>query len=221
MKNIAVVGSSGHAKVVADAIEKQGRYNILGFFGPARSHSEHQLGKHPHLGPDENIANIISSQSLDGLILAIGDNFLRSEISKKIQNRVPNIPFARVIHPAATISGDVKIGQGAVILAGSVVGSSCEIGEHCILNTKSSLDHDSRMGHFSSLGPGVTTGGNCTIGDFSAIGLGANILNGIKIHEHSIVGAGSTVTKDIASHCVSYGVPAKPVRNRDPGDQYL
>ena len=33
MKNIILVGCAGHAKVVIDVIEKEGKYNLVGVFG--------------------------------------------------------------------------------------------------------------------------------------------------------------------------------------------
>ena len=44
------------------------------------------------------------------------------------------------------------------------------------------------------------------------IGAGAIILPGVTIHDGAVIGAGSVVTKDVPSHTVVAGVPAKPIR---------
>jgi acetyltransferase-like isoleucine patch superfamily enzyme len=85
----------------------------------------------------------------------------------------------------------------------------------------SSLDHDSRMDDFSSLAPGAVTGGNCHIGTHSSIGIGAVVRHGINIGDHTVIGAGSAVVHDIGGHCVAYGVPARTIRKRRVGEQYL
>jgi acetyltransferase-like isoleucine patch superfamily enzyme len=46
------------------------------------------------------------------------------------------------------------------------------------------------------------------------VGIGAVILPRIKIGEGAIVGAGSVVTRDVPAYAVSYGSPAKVIRER-------
>ncbi len=48
------------------------------------------------------------------------------------------------------------------------------------------------------------------------VGANAVILDGVTIGEGAIVGAGSVVTKDIPSHAIAAGVPAKVIKYR-PG----
>ena len=89
------------------------------------------------------------------------------------------------------------------------------------MNTNASVDHDNRLGSFSSVAPRVATGGNVTVGEFAAIGIGATVLQGRRIGQHAVVGAGSVVTRDIPDFTVAYGIPAKPIRTRTPGEKYL
>jgi sugar O-acyltransferase (sialic acid O-acetyltransferase NeuD family) len=220
MKNIAVVGSSGHAKVVVDIIEKQGIYAIAGFIDMNRSVGEKTLN-YDVLGKEEDLPKLISSHHLHGIIIAIGDNFIRSQVVNKIKHMCPDICFVTAVHPLSCIAKTASLGQGTVAMAGSIVNPSCKVGEFCILNTNSALDHDSKMDDFSSLAPNVTTGGNCEIGHASAVGIGATLIHGITVGEHSIVGAGSTVLKDVEPYCISFGTPAITIRSRQQGDTYL
>ena len=43
--------------------------------------------------------------------------------------------FAKVVHPAAKIGRDVKIGYGAVIIAGAIVNTGARIGRNVIINS--------------------------------------------------------------------------------------
>jgi acetyltransferase-like isoleucine patch superfamily enzyme len=106
-------------------------------------------------------------------------------------------------------------------MAGAAINPCCSVGRFCIMNTNSSLDHDSTLEDFASLAPGATTGGNCRIGQFSAVGIGAVMIHGIHVGEHTVIGAGSLVMKPIESFVVAYGSPARAVRNRKQGDEYL
>ncbi len=45
------------------------------------------------------------------------------------------------------------------------------------------------------------------------VGARSIVLKGVTIGERAVIGAGSVVTRDIPSHCVAVGVPAKAQRN--------
>jgi sugar O-acyltransferase (sialic acid O-acetyltransferase NeuD family) len=218
--NIAVIGSSGHAKVVIDIVQQQGKYKIVGLLDRFRSAGEQTLG-YSILGKEEDLPELERAHDLKGAIIAIGDNFVRSQVAARVRQVAPNLAFVSAIHPSASIATEASIGEGTVVMAGVCVNSCSSIGRFCILNTRSSLDHDSTLEDFASLAPGVTTGGNCHIGQYSAIGIGAVLLHGIDIGEHTVVGAGSLVTNPIQSLVVAYGSPATTIRNRKPGDKYL
>ena len=173
------------------------------------------------LGKEEDIPLLISKHNLFGGIVAIGDNWIRAKVVDKVLNNFPDFNFIKAIHPSASLSGNVSVGIGSVVMGGAVINSNTTIGEHCIVNTNSSIDHDCKMEVFSSLAPGVTTGGNVYIGEYSAISLGAKIIHNVVIGKHTVVGAGSTVLKNLPDNCVAYNTPAKIVRNRIAGEKYL
>jgi sugar O-acyltransferase (sialic acid O-acetyltransferase NeuD family) len=219
-KNIIIVGSSGHAKIVIDIIEKENKYKIIGLIDKPENYNKKILN-YNIIGTDNDIPHIIKKHKLFGGIIAVGDNWTRYKVWEKIKSIKPNFNFVNAIHPSAQIAKNVRIGNGTVIMAGAIVNSDSSIGKHCIINTNSSLDHDSVMCDFSSLAPNSATGGNVQIGKFSAICLGANIIHGITIKEQSVIGAGSVVLKDIPEFSVFYGIPAKFIRQRQVGEKYL
>ncbi len=220
MDNIVIVGSSGHAKVVIDTVEKEGKYVIVGLIDRFRSVGDATMG-YPVLGGDFDLPAIVSDHNVAGVVVAVGDNFVRSQIVYQISDALPNIPFVSTVHPRTSIASDVIIGPGTVILSGVTVNSSSTIGSFCILNTHSSLDHDSCLSDYGSLAPGVVTGGNCRIGHHSAISIGATLKHNIEIGAHSVIGAGAVVLRSIPSFSVAVGVPAKVVRTRTIDEKYL
>lgn len=220
MKKIVVIGSSGHAKVVLDIIEKQNLYQVVGLIDSFRAVGEETLG-YPVIGCESDLPKLMVEHSIEGAIIAIGDNSVRERVYKKVSEACAQLPFVCVIHPSASIGRNVSIGAGTVVMAGAVVNPCCEVGRFCIVNTNASLDHDSLMEDFSSLAPAVTTGGNCRIGSHSAIGIGVSLLHGVTVGEHAVIGAGSMVLSDIEPFVVAYGVPAKKIRSRQKADKYL
>ena len=219
-QNIVIVGSSGHARVIIDIIEKEGKYNIVGLLDAFKKIGDLAFG-YKILGEEKHLPELIEKHQLTGCIIAIGDNWVRNVVKNKITEIHPSTNFINTIHPLATIARGVTVGMGTVVMAGAVINSNSQIGDFCIINTNASIDHDSIMDDFSSIAPGVTTGGNVSIGEYSAISLGANIIHGIKIGKHSVVGAGSTVLSNINGYVVAYGIPAKTIRKRKEGDKYL
>ncbi|MFM0303050.1 acetyltransferase [Paraburkholderia sediminicola] len=220
MQNILLVGSSGHAKVIIDIVEKQGRYRIAGLIDAFRTVGEATLG-YPVLGGESDLTRLTAEHDLQGVIIAIGDNSVRANVAAKVADVCPQLPFVSAVHPSASIGKGANIGAGTVVMAGAVINADCRVGQFCIVNTKASLDHDCIMEDFSSLAPGVTTGGNCRIGSHAAVSIGAVLRHGITVGEHSVVGAGSIVLKAVEAFSVSYGNPAKKIRDRQQGDKYL
>lgn len=220
MDNIVIIGSSWHAKVVIDIVQKEKRYQIAGLLDRYRKIDERTLGCRI-LGREEDLPELIRIHSIKGAIVAIGDNFVRSKVAALVRELCPGLPFVSAVHPNASIATEVSIGEGTVIMAGVSINPCTSVGRFCILNTNSSLDHDSVMDDFSSLAPGATTGGNCRIGKYSAISIGAVLIHGVEIGEHAVIGAASLVMTSIESCVVAYGTPAKTVRSRKPGDKYL
>lgn len=220
MDNVIIIGSSGQAKVVIDVVRREGRRNIVGLLDRFRRVGDGTLG-HAVLGGEEDLPGLIDKHAIAGAIVAIGDNFVRGQVVARLKAICPGITFFPAIHPDASVAAEVAIGEGSVVVAGAVVNPCASVGRFCILNTHSSLDHDSTMDDFASLAPAATTGGNCRIGAFAAIGIGATLVHGVQIGEHTVIGAGALVNKPIGDHAVAYGVPARVVRNRQPGDKYL
>jgi sugar O-acyltransferase (sialic acid O-acetyltransferase NeuD family) len=220
MKKILIIGSSGHAKVICDIVEKEGLYVIIGFLDNFREPGEEVFG-YRVLGKLDDLPELSSQYDVSDGIIAIGDNFNRYKVYKEISQTLPGFSFISTVHPGANIARDVDIDIGTVIMAGVSINPGCRTGKFCILNTNSSLDHDSVMGDFSSMAPNVSTGGNVSIGSFSAIGIGASIIHGVSIGSHTVIGAGAVVLKDVNSYKVAYGSPAREIRNRKEDDKYL
>lgn len=218
--NIIVIGSSGHAKVVIDCIERENKYEIIGLLDRFKEVGSSSFG-YKIIGKEEDLKNLIKMHKIEGGIIAIGDNFIRYLVNDRISHDIPQFNFIKVIHPSAQIARNVSIGKGTVIMANTTISSEATVSDFCIINNNSSLDHDSKMLHYSSLAPGSSIGGNVKIGLFTAVSLGAKVIHGITIGDHTIIGAGSIVIKDIPKYVVAYGNPAKVIRDRVAGEKYL
>lgn len=217
---IIVIGSSGHAKVILDAVEAEGRYRVEGLIDSVNPDGPGVLG-YPVLGAEARLPGLLTDRQVEGCVVAIGDNWTRDLVSTRLAAVAPSLRFVTVVHPKAHVGRGSVVGDGSVVLAGAVINPGSTVGRGCILNTNSSLDHDSWMGDFSSLAPNATTGGNVRIGDHAAVALGASVLEGRTVGRHTVIGAGAVVIDDVADFCIAYGVPARVVRTRREGESYL
>tara|TARA_R110002050_G_scaffold122032_1_gene240543 strand:+ start:1869 stop:2534 length:666 start_codon:yes stop_codon:yes gene_type:complete len=220
MKNILIYGASGHAKVIADILIENKEHNIIGFLDSFKPVNQDIYG-FKILGNLDSLPDLIKEYNISGIIIGIGDNFIRKNAYSKISKIAPNLEFITAIHPNAIIAQDVVVSEGTVIMPGTIINVHAKIGRFCILNTKSSLDHDSEMSDFSSLAPSVNVSGNVKIGECSSICLAASIIQNVSIGKYTVVGAGSLVLKSIGDYKQAFGSPISTLKDRKADALYL
>lgn len=205
MKQIVIIGASGHGKVVADIALKVGYTDIV-FLDDNDSITE--CAGFPVVG---NVAKAKSIINKD-MFVAIGDSKTRERIQNELEKRGTRI--VSLVHPNAVVSRRVKIGSGSVIMAGTVVNSDTEIGRGVIVNTCASVDHDCVVESYSHISVGAHLSGTCFVGENTWVGTGAVVSNNCNICGDCTIGAGAVVVKDIEVPGVYIGVPAKIVRKK-------
>lgn len=217
---LLIVGSSGHAKVIIDIVEKQNTYEIIGIIDSFQQIGFQVFG-YTVIGNEYSLQSIKNKYRNLKIFIAIGDNATRNRITEKLFSLDSNLEFATLIHPDAIIGRNVKIGKGVVIMAGSIINSDTEIGNFSIVNTNSCVDHDCCLEEFVSVAQGVAIGGGVKIGAFTAILIGATLKQGIVIGKESVIEPGSVIIKNIDSFEVHQGNPAILVGKRTHGEKYL
>ncbi|MFB9057603.1 acetyltransferase [Mariniflexile ostreae] len=218
-RNLIIIGASGHAKVIIEIIETLGNYSIIGLIDSFKCKGTRVFG-YEILGQDKDIPYLSKTYNVFTGVIAIGDNWTRKNIYKDIKKHLPDFNFISAIHPKSIIDKNVKIGRGAVIMAGAVVNSDAKIGDFCVIHAQASLGHDSKMNNYSSLGSNATVGGNVKIGALSAIALNANVIQGISIGTHCVIGAGALINRKIGGYKMVYGVPGKVIKKISKGETW-
>ena len=199
MKNVIIIGAGGHAKVIADIVAKNGDY-VEGFLDSIRKKGK--FLNYQIIG-DNSDYNKYSDRYF---IIAIGN----SEARERIANEMKGVNWYTAIHPSATISKiGVKIGEGTVVMANSVINTDAHIGKHCIINTSSNIEHDNIIEDYVHISVGAKLAGHVNIGKHTWVGIGTTVSNDISICENCIIGAGAVVVKNINSSGTYVGVPAK------------
>ncbi len=198
MKQIIIIGASGHGKVVADIANKNG-YDQISFLDDNDEINE--CDGYKIIGKTADFIKFDCD-----FFVAIGNANIRQKIILQLENANKNI--ITLIHPNAVIADTVKIGSGTVVMAGAVINSATTIGKGCIINTCASVDHDNIIGDFVHVSVGSHLAGNVTVANNTWISIGATVSNNISICKNCIIGAGAVVVKNIKEEGTYIGVPA-------------
>ena len=221
-KKIAIYGAGGFAREVLQIIRDINKYENREVWIP--------LG---YLVDDEYISSsIINGLPILGsvewlkknkdvfVIIALGSSSLRQRVCHKIERDSEN-SFATIIHPRAWIGDQVEIGAGSIICAGALLTTNIKIGRHVHVNIGSTIGHDAILDEFVTLNPSVNISGNVRIDSGCEIGTGSVVIPQVRIAEWSIVGAGSVVTKSLVENVTAVGAPARVIKSREPGWQFV
>jgi len=126
------------------------------------------------------------------------------------------------------IGDETKIGAFVEIQKNSTVGKRCKISSHTFVCEGVTIEDHVFIGHgvtfTNDTYPRATTPGGemqtekdwkvepTLVKTGASIGSGATILPNLVIGDHAIVGAGSVVTRDVPSHAIVAGNPARVLR---------
>ncbi|EGR1581859.1 acetyltransferase [Vibrio parahaemolyticus] len=204
-KTCAILGASGHGKVVAEIAELNGYTNIEFFDDrwPELQNVEHW----PVKGNSETLLKVASHFNLT--VIAIGNNEVRLEKQKLLS--IAGAKFSVLEHPRATISRHSQLGVGTVVMAGAVINPFVKVGKACIINTASTIDHDCSLADGVHVSPGCNLAGGVTVGEGTWLGIGSQVKQLISIGAGVIVGAGATVVNRVPDFQTVVGTPAQLV----------
>lgn len=209
LKKCAILGASGHGKVVAEIAELNG-FDQIDFFDdrwPNLSFVEHWkvLG-------DTSIL-LAKSKDYDLTIVAIGNNDTRCAKQAELSQAGGN--FEVIAHPAAVISKYANIGVGTVVMANATVNPFSNIGIGCIINTGSTVDHDCSLSDGVHISPGANLAGGVEVGRNSWVGIGSQVKQYVLIGCDATIGAGSTVLNNVGDFQTVVGSPAQQINKSE------
>lgn len=211
MSKLLVLGSGGHAKVVAELAVASGHASDICFLDDRYLDTTQTaliLGC-PIVGPLDFVFDKACLEKYPKAVVAIGNATIRLRWIRSLISLGYSLPT--LVHPTAFVSPSAQIGPASVVFAHVAVQAQASIGMGVILNTGCSVDHDSRLGDAVHVCPGARLAGEVHVGERSWIGIGASIIQQIRIGADVVIGAGAAVITDLPDGITAVGVPAHPL----------
>jgi sugar O-acyltransferase (sialic acid O-acetyltransferase NeuD family) len=206
VNRLALLGASGHGRVVADAALAAGFERIL-FFDDAWP-AKTACGPWGISG--STVELLAAREQYDAAIVAVGDN--RARLSKSRQLVSDGVQLCRVVHPTSVVSLYAEVDEGAVVLAGAIVNVGAHLGFAAIVNSGAIVEHDCVLSEGVHVSPGAVLAGGVKVGARTWIGAGAAVKQGIVIGSDATVGAGAVVIRDVPDGETVVGVPARSIK---------
>jgi carbonic anhydrase/acetyltransferase-like protein (isoleucine patch superfamily) len=146
---------------------------------------------------------------------------------RPLQGVSPKLGKGAYVDEAATVIGDVQIGEDSSVWPGAVIrgdmhririGKRCSIQDNSVLHITHDSDYDPggwplEIGNEVTIGHRAVLHG-CTVGNRVLIGIGAIVMDGAVVEDEVIVAAGCLVPpgKTLESGYVYVGSPARQAR---------
>ena len=188
LEDIILVGFGGHAKSVADCIERQEKYRIIGY-----TDIEDNKSSYTYLGKDAVLEEYYK-KGIRNAAISIGYLGM-GNVRKKIYLILKGIGFKLpvIIDPSAVKSKTARIEEGSFIGKGAIVNAESKIGKAAIINTKALVEHECEVGDFAHVAVAAILCGQVRVGNFAFIGANATVIQCRDIQEGQIVPAGIVV----------------------------
>lgn len=210
MKDLYIIGAGGFGREVAWIVERinsiKPTWNLKGFIDDNETLWGSTEGEYHVFGGCEYLSALEDVYA----VCAVGSSNVRKKIIEKLKDT--SIKFATLVDPSVLYSNSVKIGEGAIVCAGTIITVDVNIGDHVIVNLDCTIGHDAVIDDFVTIYPSVNVSGNVLIGECSELGTGTQIIQGKKVISNTIIGAGAIVVKDCIESGTYVGSPAKKIK---------
>ncbi|MFP4457690.1 MAG: 2,3,4,5-tetrahydropyridine-2,6-dicarboxylate N-acetyltransferase [Clostridia bacterium] len=127
------------------------------------------------------------------------------------------------IEPGVIIRDMVEIGDGAVIMMGSVINLGARIGKKTMIDMNVVIGGRGAIGDNCHIGAGAVIAGvieppsadPVVIEDDVVVGANAVVLEGVRVGKGAVVAAGAIVTENVPENAVVAGTPARVIKMKD------
>jgi sugar O-acyltransferase (sialic acid O-acetyltransferase NeuD family) len=204
MKQIIVIGASGHSAEIQDYIDVINRslqepiYRVEGFLDDDPMAFARFEFKGANLGGIKDHKIVFDAE----YVMGIAKHEIRRTLIDIFLEK--GARFETIIHPSSYISMSAQIGAGCIIGPNVNIGPNVQIGDYNLLNSRSSLGHGTRIGSNNIISPNVSFSGDTLVGDDNLFGVNSATIPGLSIGNRNKIEAGMIVSKDILDDTIVF-----------------
>ncbi len=191
LPQILLIGAGGHAAACIDVLEQEHRFKIAGILGLPEEVGRTILG-YSVLGVDSDLVNYAARYQYALVCIGqIKSPNLRIKLYESLKAAGFNLPT--VISPTAHVSTHAVLGEGTIVMHGTIINARALIGRNCIINSRALIEHDVQIGDHCHVATAAIVNGGVFVGAGSFIGSNSTIRQSVKIGEHCVIGMGEVV----------------------------
>lgn len=214
---VIIIGGVGSGTVIAQAINEANnrgdrRLVVYGFM----SHDK-------EIGDDIEGFPVVVKQSAENVLKCFNEGYKfifalhrmdGGEFFTNMYNELGLKPemMATFIHPTAYVAPNVIVKEGSVIMQYVMISAGTTIGNNTFIMGGATVGHNTNIGIFNHIASQAVVGSHIETAVGVHFGLNCTVREYLKIGEYSTIGMGAVQTKDVGSHEMWAGVPAKLLR---------
>lgn len=193
MKKAIIFGTEQFGEILYHYLKDEKKYEICGFVVDSKYKDKDTFYNLPVVEFEK--AHEIFNPDVYGMFICLGYvqmNKIRELKFKEAKDK--GYEILSYYHPSAIVLSE-NIGEGNIIMEGSVIGPFCEIGDGNVFWPKSHIAHHTKIQNFNFFTISVAVAGNIIIGNNCFFGNNCTIKNGIEIRDKTLIGAGCYISK--------------------------
>jgi len=206
-ERVVLVAASGLAREVAVAAARAGLEVVGAVDDDPRLHGTTLPGGLPVLGGLDALRDHPDA----AVVLCPGRGAARAALAARLRGGGP-VRFATVVDPSCVVPPSCEVGEGSVLLAGTVLTASVRVGRHVVCMPHVTLTHDDVVEDHVTIAAGVRLGGRVRVADGAYLGMGAMVRQDLVVGAGATLGMGAVLLEDLPPGGTWAGVPARPVR---------
>ncbi len=195
MKPLLLIGGGGHCHACIDVIESEQKHRIAGIVLPTRGDHADVMG-YPIIGADEDLPALLTKTPK--AIVTVGQiksAAVREKLFELLKTHGADLPIIQ--SPFSYCSKHALIGEGTILMHGSLVNAGAQVGANCIINSQALIEHDVEIADHCHISTGAKVNGSVRIGKGTFVGSGSIVKEGVKIGAAVVVGTGQLILNDV------------------------
>jgi UDP-perosamine 4-acetyltransferase len=195
--DLILIGGKGGCKMIIETIKSSNHFQIKGIIDTTMNKGETIMGIEVLGNSDEDLFEL-KKAGYNQLVLTFTSlNDLKIREAKYDFYKKEGFSFPNIIHNRATVEPSVKMGEGNIVLANSMLGSDVEIGTLNFINTGAVVCHDTTLDFNNHCAPNAVLAGRIKVGKNNIIGMCSTVFYDVIIGNNNVISNGVNIFNHI------------------------